>query len=105
MRLLEDASSNIPSGGQLSGDIAFKLYDTYGFPIDLTRDVLRSKNISIKEDEFEISMQNQKQMAKAAWIGSGDSTSDSVWFSIHEKLVLQNFWDTTQQNHNLPSWQ
>lgn len=91
MRLLEDASSNIPSGGQLSGDIAFKLYDTYGFPIDLTRDVLRSKNISIKEDEFEISMQNQKQMAKAAWIGSGDSTSDSVWFSIHEKVGATEF--------------
>lgn len=86
MKLLDDASSNISSGGVLGGDIAFKLYDTYGFPIDLTKDVLRNRNISIKEDEFESLMQQQKEMAKAAWIGSGDSTPDSIWFSIHEKI-------------------
>jgi alanyl-tRNA synthetase len=82
LKLVEEETTHIQSGGVFSGDVAFKLYDTYGFPLDLTEDILKSKNISIDHDEFRNKMNEQKDRARKAWSGSGEAKTDSLWFDI-----------------------
>jgi alanyl-tRNA synthetase len=82
MKLLTEESASISSGGKLAGDIAFKLYDTYGFPIDLTSDALSAKGISVDTDSFDACMQKQKQMARAAWNGSGETAQQQLWLDL-----------------------
>ncbi len=89
MRMLAEESAKIARGGSLSGDIAFKLYDTYGFPVDLTADALSGKNISVDMKVFEENMQKQKQLARASWSGSGEVAQQEVWYE-----VLQNHGST-----------
>jgi len=82
--LLETAVKDVPSGGQLPGDVAFKLYDTFGFPYDLTEDALRAQGLGVDRAGFDMAMAEQKRAARAAWAGSGEKTSDTLWFDLVE---------------------
>ena len=77
----------------LPGSIAFKLYDTYGFPVDLTADILKTKNIKVDNLSFEKEMEKSKALARANWKGSGDKSVDERWFKIKKNWNQQNFWD------------
>ena len=83
-----------------SGEIAFKLYDTYGFPLDLTEDMLKDKGLKVDLDKFEELMTNQKTMAKAAWKGSGDSANESDFKALLEKYGLNEFVGYTNNTYN-----
>ena len=85
LKLLDEATGDMGEGGTLDGETAFKLYDTYGFPYDLTEDALRSRNIAVDRAGFDGAMAQQKAAARAAWKGSGDAASDEVWFDIAER--------------------
>ncbi len=82
----------------LPGEVAFKLYDTYGFPLDLTQDILKSKSLTIDNDKFNTLMQESRELAKKNWKGSGDSAVDDIWFGIREKLGATEFlgYETNQ---------
>lgn len=84
LRLLDDAVKNLPEGGELAGDVAFRLYDTYGFPLDLTQDALRAQDLSVDEDGFRKCMEQQKADARAAWKGSGGAVTEEIWFEACE---------------------
>ena len=83
-----------------SGEVAFKLYDTYGFPLDLTEDMLKDKGLKVDLDKFEELMTNQKTMAKAAWKGSGDSSNDGDFKTLLEKYGLNEFVGYTNTTYN-----
>lgn len=91
LRLLAEEEKKIPANGFLNGDIAFKLYDTYGFPLDLTQDILKSKNIKVDTNQFDACMQEQKNRARAAWAGSGESATAEIWFEIYQKSGATDF--------------
>ena len=73
------------------GDTAFTLYDTYGFPLDLTQDALRNRGISVDIASFTDAMDRQRAKARAAWSGSGDTATETVWFSLRDKLGATEF--------------
>ena len=83
-----------------SGEVAFKLYDTYGFPLDLTEDMLKDKGLKVDLDKFEELMTNQKTMAKAAWKGSGDSANEGDFKALLEKYGLNEFVGYTNNTYN-----
>ena len=85
MRLLEDETKDLKAGDELSGTTAFKLYDTYGFPLDLTQDALRNKNMKVDVKGFDEAMAKQKAEARKNWAGSGDAGTEKVWFEIFDK--------------------
>ena len=85
LRLLEEATAGMAAGETLSGATAFKLYDTYGFPYDLTEDALRAQGFGVDRAGFDAAMAEQKAAARAAWKGSGDTASDDLWFDIAEE--------------------
>ncbi|EJF90872.1 alanyl-tRNA synthetase [Bartonella vinsonii subsp. arupensis OK-94-513] len=89
--LLNEASINLKEGDYFSGEIAFKLYDTYGFPLDLTQDALRCRGISVDVDAFDKAMERQKEEARANWSGSGETVTEKIWFSIREKVGATEF--------------
>jgi alanyl-tRNA synthetase len=91
MKLLDEATAGMTPGDILAGDTAFKLYDTFGFPYDLTEDALRAQGFGIDQAGFETAMNNQKAMARAAWKGSGAKASDDVWFDIAERAGATEF--------------
>ncbi len=91
LRLLEDELGKIPSGSALPGDVAFKLYDTYGFPIDLTQDALRPRGIDVDTAGFNQAMERQREEARKAWAGSGEAATDAVWFDIRESVGATEF--------------
>jgi alanyl-tRNA synthetase len=91
LRLLDDATATMGPGAVLPGDIAFKLYDTFGFPYDLTEDALRAKGQSVDRAGFDVAMAEQKRAARAAWTGSGAKASDTVWFDIVEASGATEF--------------
>jgi alanyl-tRNA synthetase len=91
LKLLAEESSNLTSGATLSGEIAFKLYDTYGFPVDLTEDILKSRNIGINVEEFQAKMDEQKERARKAWSGSGELKTDDLWFKLQAKHGATEF--------------
>ena len=84
LRLLDEASAGMTAGSTLSGDIAFRLYDTFGFPYDLTEDALRAQGLAVDRAGFDAAMAEQKAAARAAWKGSGERASDEIWFDIAE---------------------
>jgi alanyl-tRNA synthetase len=84
LRLLDEATATLPAGATLPGETAFRLYDTYGFPYDLTEDALRTQGFTVDRAGFDAAMGAQKAAARAAWKGSGDKASDDVWFDIAE---------------------
>ncbi len=89
--LLESATKELGEGDVLSGQTAFKLYDTYGFPLDLTQDALRSRGISVDTDEFDVAMAEQKDRARAAWKGSGDAGTEEIWHNVRETVGATEF--------------
>ena len=91
MSQLNEESSELNEGDTLSGASAFKLYDTYGFPIDLTQDILKSKNINVDTEEFEDKLEQQRNLARSSWSGSGDSKTEKIWFELNAKLNPTEF--------------
>ncbi|MFC4273312.1 alanine--tRNA ligase [Sneathiella chungangensis] len=91
LKLLGDATGKLGGNDPLPGDVAFKLYDTYGFPLDLTKDILRGQNRDLDEAGFDAAMKKQKEAARAAWSGSGEAATDALWFDLHEKLGATEF--------------
>ncbi len=85
LKLLDDELASMPVGQSLPGAAAFKLYDTYGFPLDLTQDALREKGVEVDTDGFKAAMDAQKAKARAAWSGSGEAADEAIWFDIAEK--------------------
>ncbi|WP_296716091.1 alanine--tRNA ligase [Erythrobacter sp.] len=91
LKLLDEATGTMESGGELDGEIAFRLYDTYGFPYDLTEDALRARDIGVDRAGFDAAMARQKAAARAAWKGSGEAASGEVWFDIAEREGASEF--------------
>jgi len=89
--LLTEETAKIKGSGALPGEIAFKLYDTYGFPLDLTQDALREQGRGVDITGFELAMTDQRRRARAAWAGSGEAATDRVWFELKEKLGATEF--------------
>ena len=89
--ILDEKSSSLSKGDMFDGDTAFTLYDTYGFPLDLTQDALRNRGISVDIASFTDAMEQQRAKARAAWSGSGDTASENVWFPLREKLGATEF--------------
>lgn len=88
---LESAVKNLAKGSTLPGEMAFKLYDTYGFPLDLTQDALKSRGILVDQQGFDNAMQIQREAARSAWAGSGDSKTDTIWFNVRDKVDATEF--------------
>ena len=91
LRLLDDATEDLDDGGVLPGDVAFRLYDTYGFPFDLTQDALRNRGIEVDTDGFEAAMDRQREEARKAWAGSGEAATDVLWFEVRERVGATEF--------------
>jgi alanyl-tRNA synthetase len=91
LKLLEEECKNLKEGDSLDGDVAFKLYDTYGFPFDLTVDILRNRGIGVDEAAFKAAMAEQKKRARAAWKGSGGQVTNEIWFEIKEESGATEF--------------
>ncbi|OYX87943.1 MAG: alanine--tRNA ligase, partial [Azorhizobium sp. 35-67-5] len=89
--LLEEESAGLTSGARFPGDVAFKLYDTYGFPLDLTEDALRGRGIQVDVAAFNAAMERQRADARAAWQGSGEAATDTVWFAVKEREGATEF--------------
>jgi alanyl-tRNA synthetase len=86
MTLLDEATAGMGPGGVLSGETAFKLYDTYGFPLDLTQDAVRAKGMTVDTDGFDVAMTRQREQAREAWTGSGQASAAGEWFALRERL-------------------
>ncbi|MEO6199022.1 MAG: alanine--tRNA ligase, partial [Sphingomicrobium sp.] len=91
LKLLDEATADLAAGGTLAGETAFKLYDTFGFPYDLTEDALRARGIEVDRAGFDTAMAAQKAAARAAWKGSGDKASDDLWFDLAEEHGATEF--------------
>jgi len=91
LKLLDEATTGLGKGDTLSGETAFKLYDTYGFPYDLTEDALRSQGLQVDREGFDTAMAEQKAKARAAWKGSGAKASEDVWFDLAEEHGATEF--------------
>ncbi len=91
LQLLDDATDGMGEGDSLDGETAFKLYDTYGFPLDLTQDALRARAIEVDTDGFDTAMERQKAEARANWSGSGEAATEAVWFDLREKVGATDF--------------
>ncbi len=91
LAILDEETRALPEQGILPGAVAFKLYDTYGFPLDLTQDALRARNLGVDLAGFETQMARQKLEARAAWSGSGDATSETQWFAVRDAVGATEF--------------
>lgn len=91
LRLLDEATANMSPGDTLSGETAFKLYDTYGFPYDLTEDALRVQGLGVDRAGFDAAMAEQKAAARAAWKGSGEQASGEIWYDIADEFGSTEF--------------
>ncbi len=91
LKLLDEESAGLNKGDTFNGETAFKLYDTFGFPLDLTQDALRARGIAVDGEAFAKSMAKQKADARAAWKGSGEAKTDTVWFEIRERVGGSEF--------------
>lgn len=91
LKLLDDEVAGLAEGADLPGDAAFKLYDTYGFPLDLTQDALREKGYGVDTDGFDAAMAEQKVKARAAWSGSGEAADATVWFDLADSHAATDF--------------
>jgi alanyl-tRNA synthetase len=91
LKLLSDTTASLATGDTLPGEVAFKLYDTFGFPLDLTQDALRARGIDVDQAGFTAAMEQQKAQARAAWKGSGEAATEQVWFEIKQKVGASEF--------------
>jgi alanyl-tRNA synthetase len=91
LKLLEEETGKLGEGGTLPGDVAFKLYDTYGFPLDLTADVLRGQGKTVDNIGFEMAMAKQRADARRAWAGSGEAATEQLWFDLKDRLGATEF--------------
>jgi len=91
LKLLEEEASDLKQGDSLHGEIAFKLYDTYGFPLDLTQDILRGKGVEVDLNGFNAAMDEQKKKARASWSGAGGEAESEIWFEIQDKFGATEF--------------
>src|SRR5205085_1555411 len=91
LKLLDEATADLPEGGTLAGETAFKLYDTYGFPYDLTEDALRARGLEVDRQGFDTAMAAQKAAARAAWKGSGAKAGEDLWFDLVEEHGATEF--------------
>ncbi|MDE3015359.1 MAG: alanine--tRNA ligase, partial [Pseudomonadota bacterium] len=88
LKLLDEEAGKLSKGQKLSGDAAFRLYDTYGFPLDLTQDILKGRGIGVDTDAFNKAMEGQRDMAREAWKGSGQKAIDAVWLSLSQSYRI-----------------
>jgi hypothetical protein len=91
LKLLDDAVKGVKRGDTLPGAVAFKLYDTYGFPYDLTEDALKAKGIAVDAQGFAAAMERQREEARRSWAGSGEAATDKLWFELKEELGATEF--------------
>ncbi len=91
LTILDDATRTLVQGQRLQGDVAFTLYDTYGFPLDLTQDALRPRGIEVDTDGFAAAMAQQKAKARAAWSGSGEAATETLWYGLRERVGATEF--------------
>lgn len=91
LSMLDAEAERLGEGGVLEGETAFKLYDTYGFPVDLTADALKAKNITVDMDGFTSAMDQAKAKARASWAGSGDTGDDKIWFKVEDECGATEF--------------
>jgi len=91
LAILDEESKGLRQGDKLKGEVAFTLYDTYGFPLDLTQDALRSRGIGVDTDGFNAAMEQQREKARASWAGSGEAATEAVWFGLREKVGATEF--------------
>ena len=91
LAILEEETRPLGAGGTLSGETAFKLYDTYGFPLDLTQDALRARGLSVDVEGFNAAMERQRAEARRAWAGSGEAATETVWYALRERIGATDF--------------
>ncbi|HTQ83702.1 MAG TPA: alanine--tRNA ligase, partial [Pseudolabrys sp.] len=91
LAILDEKSAGLKKGAMFDGETAFTLYDTYGFPLDLTQDALKSRGIGVDLASFDDAMQRQREKARASWAGSGEAATETVWFALHEKVGATEF--------------
>jgi alanyl-tRNA synthetase len=91
LSILDDETRDLPAGASLSGETAFRLYDTFGFPLDLTQDALRARSIGVDTDGFKAAMERQRAEARKAWSGSGEAATETVWFGVKERVGATEF--------------
>ncbi|ODT44055.1 MAG: alanine--tRNA ligase, partial [Methylobacterium sp. SCN 67-24] len=91
LSILDQESQGLGSGDKLRGDVAFTLYDTYGFPLDLTQDALRARGVGVDVEGFDAAMQQQKAKARAAWAGTGEAATEKLWFPLRERIGATEF--------------
>ena len=91
LAILDEETSALNRGDKFSGETAFKLYDTYGFPLDLTEDALRPRGIAIDKAAFDSAMQRQRAEARKAWVGSGETAIETLWFTLKERIGVTEF--------------
>jgi alanyl-tRNA synthetase len=91
LQLLDDATADLKAGEELDGTVAFKLYDTYGFPLDLTQDALRRREIGVDLDAYNVAMEKQREEARASWTGAGGAADDALWFTLREEHGATEF--------------
>src|SRR5690242_11068370 len=91
LTILDEKSGSLKQGDMFDGDTAFTLYDTYGFPLDLTQDALRNRGISVDLASFNDAMERQRAKARASWAGSGDAATETIWFGLREKAGATEF--------------
>jgi alanyl-tRNA synthetase len=91
LRLLDESTGSLGKGQKLDGEVAFKLYDTYGFPLDLTQDVLRGRGLGVDTDGFNAAMERAREEARKSWAGSGEAGEEKIWFAIRDKVGATEF--------------
>ena len=91
LKLLEEETRDLEEGGELAGEVAFKLYDTFGFPLDLTQDILRGQDRTVDQAGFDAAMERQRAAAREAWAGSGDTATEEIWFDIRDRHGATEF--------------
>ena len=91
LAILDEETGSLRQGDKLNGETAFTLYDTYGFPLDLTQDALRPRGIAVDTDAFNAAMERQREKARGSWAGSGEAATETVWFGLREKFGATEF--------------
>jgi len=91
LAILDDETAGLVAGDKLAGETAFKLYDTYGFPLDLTQEALRARDIGVDTQAFQAAMERQRAEARQAWAGSGEAATEAIWFGLRERVGATEF--------------